>query len=497
MPKPNGISAWAASAHRPLTPHEQTVRALSDRLVEAQRPIRILDAVRWDDDVERTFFARHARELPDVTPDYYGRRPLAFDPPTKLQELRELEDDIGRRLGSEDAAGLIMTRMCREYRQAVRMLAQRGTPEFADISSRLYGRSTERLEPDGPSLADLSAQLRPPPETSDAADEPTLDSGEAVEVLAWRLRRYFQNGVEVRVRLSDEIVADAAAGGDYLKLRRDARFTPRDLRLLEVHEGWVHLGTTLNGQRQPVCRFLSKGSPSSTLTQEGLAVLTELLAGASHPARARRLALRVRGVALAEAGANFLEVYRSCLGEGVEPRESYQLAARVFRGSLPEGCGPFTKDLCYGRGFLLVLGQVRKALADEPGNGTPQVQHFGVRHPLPLWMAFDPKAATDAALQSSQRKESKAAMDAALHRAARTAPGGFARLAPLLFCGKTALADLPLLKDLAGRGFIEPPHYVPPPFADASALRALLDRLESDPTPHPSEGGPVPPGLAA
>ena len=54
-----------------------------------------------------------------------------------------------------------------------------------------------------------------------------------------------------------------------------------DLRLLEVHEGWVHLGTTLNGQSQPVCTFLSKGPPSSTLTQEGLAVLTEVFAFAS------------------------------------------------------------------------------------------------------------------------------------------------------------------------------------------------------------------------
>src|SRR5205807_575743 len=84
-------------------------------------------------------------------------------------------------------------------------------------------------------------------------------------------------------RLSDDILADAAAGSDYIKLRRDAHFTQRDLALLEVHEGWVHLGTTLNGQRQPVCSFLSKGTPATTRTQEGLAVLAELLAGAGRP----------------------------------------------------------------------------------------------------------------------------------------------------------------------------------------------------------------------
>src|SRR6516162_3172615 len=52
--------------HRPLSPYESMVRALSDRLVEAQRPIRILDAIKWDDDVERAFFEKGCRELPPV-----------------------------------------------------------------------------------------------------------------------------------------------------------------------------------------------------------------------------------------------------------------------------------------------------------------------------------------------------------------------------------------------------------------------------------------------
>ena len=44
------------SLHRPLTAYESMVRALSDRLVLAQQPIRILDAIKWDDDIERAFF---------------------------------------------------------------------------------------------------------------------------------------------------------------------------------------------------------------------------------------------------------------------------------------------------------------------------------------------------------------------------------------------------------------------------------------------------------
>src|SRR5262249_6709209 len=169
----------------------------------------------------------------------------------------------------------------------------------------------------------------------------------------------------------------------------NACFSPRQIRLLEVHEGWVHLATTLNGQAQPICTFLGKGPPSSTITQEGLAVLTEILAFASHPARLRRLTNRIEGVALAEAGANFLEVYRYFLEEGYDSRESYQQTMRIFRGSLPEGCGPFTKDLSYSKGFVLVYNFVRLAVSR-----------------------------------------------------------GFVRRVPLLFCGKTTLADIKTLAQL-------------------------------------------------
>jgi uncharacterized protein (TIGR02421 family) len=236
-----------------------------------------------------------------------------------------------------------------------------------------------------------------------------------VRVLAARLAAHFGESSGLRVRLSDGIVADAAAGSDYIKIRGDARFTLRDVRLLEVHEGWVHLGTTLNGQRQPVCTFLGKGPPSSTVTQEGLAVLTEVFAFASHPERVRRLANRVEGVALAESGADFLDVYRFFLSAGGEPRESYQQTVRVFRGSLPAGCGPFTKDLSYNKGFVLVYNFLRAAVCH----------------------------------------------------------GEVGRI-PLLFCGKTHFADAETLAELVGEGLVAPPHYLPPPFADLHALAAWL-----------------------
>jgi uncharacterized protein (TIGR02421 family) len=396
------------------------VRSLSDRLVEAQRPIRVLDAIKWDEDIERAFFDQGCRELPPVTRDYYLTRPLPFDPEAKLTELHQIERDIRRQLGEFNAPGHIMARMCQEYREVVRMLSHRGSRIFAETSERLYGSATDSFHAGDPNLADLGHMM------SDALDnlsheaifaheDESLDAPQAVETLQDRLAQFFCNPDAVRVRLSDGIVADAAAGNDCIRIRGDARFSPRDVRLLEVHEGWVHLATTLNGQAQPICTFLSKGPPSSTITQEGLAVLTEILAFASHPARLRRLTNRIEGVALAEAGANFLEVYRYFLEEGYDSRESYQHTMRIFRGSLPEGCGPFTKDLSYSKGFVLVYNFVRLAVSR-----------------------------------------------------------GLVRRVPLLFCGKTTLADVKTLAQLVDEGLVQPPRHLPPPFADPNGLSAWM-----------------------
>jgi uncharacterized protein (TIGR02421 family) len=405
---------------RSLTPYQALVRGLSDRLVEAQRPIRILDAIKWDDDIERAFFNKGCQALPPVTRDYYLSRKLPFEPEVKLNEFQAIERDIRRLLGEFNAPGQIMARMCQEYREVVDLLTHRGTRAFAELSERLYGSSSDSFHAGDPNLAELGHAISATldnlsQDTVNGQEASFLDAQQTVETLSARLREYFQDPAAVRVRLSDGIVADAAAGCDYLKVRGDARFAPREVRLLEVHEGWVHLGTTLNGQNQPICTFLSKGPPSSTVTQEGLAVLTEILAFASHPARVRRLTNRIEGVAMAEAGANFLDVYRYFLDQGYEPRESYQHSMRIFRGSLPEGCGPFTKDLCYSKGFVLVFNFIRLAISH-----------------------------------------------------------GLARRVPLLFCGKTTLADIKTLSQLVDEGLVVPPRFVPPQFADLHALSAWM-----------------------
>ena len=408
------------SASATVENYKQTLRELSTRIVEAQKPIRILDHIKWDNGIQEDFFRNGAREMPKVDRAYYESRPLGFDPVKKRQQFHEIERDITRQLGQLNPLGTIMRRMCREYIQVVRMLEARGTPEFATISQELYGSASDAFHEGGPTLADLGTLLGEAISNIDQSEllkpAPKNLSGEdAVKLLQQRFNQAFKDSEgTVRVILSDGIVADAAAGADYIKIRKDARFNERDLRVLEVHEGWVHLSTTLNGSTQPICTFLSKGPPSSTITQEGLAILMEIITFASYPSRLKRLANRVRAVHKAEQGGNFLDVYRFFLNQGLGEEEAFATTARIFRGSTPTGM-PFTKDLSYNKGFIMIYNYMRLAV----------------------------------------RK-------------------GMLNRIPLLFCGKTTLEDVRTLAQSVDEGIIAPPRFLPPQIADLNAITAWM-----------------------
>lgn len=313
-----------------------------------------------------------------------------------------------------------MQRMCREYREVVRMLAVRGKPEFSKLSQELYGSSEDAFYAGAPNLKDLAqlvcdtlTNLEHLPHST--YDEKCYSSEETVSILQKRMSAYFQAADKrIQVKLSDGILADASAGADTIRIRRGAHFSERDIHVLEVHEGWVHIATTLNGLEQPVCTFLSKGAPSSSVTQEGLAIIMEVFTFASYPGRVRRLTNRIIAIHMAENGANFIEVFNFFRENNLTDELAYNNAMRIFRGSLSGG-GPFTKDLVYSKGFILIYNYIRLAIRQG------SVNHI-----------------------------------------------------PLLFTGKTTIQDLRTLADLVEEGIVVPPKFLPPQFADLAALSAWM-----------------------
>lgn len=402
-----------------LTNYQLIIRSLSDRIVDAQRPIRILNALKWPAEIQARFFASNCREMPVVDVSVYEKNPLNFDPEQKTEELYSIERDIRRQLGQYSGVSNIMLRMCREYREVVRLIEARGTSDFTKISQELYGSAQDAFYAGAPTLRDLallvSTTLKRLKIETDVSDEKCYTAEESVHILRERLSHYFNDPDEqVHVKLSDDILADASAGAEWIKLRTDAMFSERELRVLEVHEGWVHVGTTLNGLAQPVCTFLSKGPPSSTLSQEGLAIIMEIFTFSSYPQRVQRLTHRVTAIDMVEQGADFLDVFNFYQKQGFSREDSYSATVRVFRGC-PSNKGPFTKDLSYSKGFVLIYNYIRLAIK----SGVPS--HI-----------------------------------------------------PLLFLGKTTLEDLPILSDLMKEGIVTPPKYLPPQFRDLAALSAWM-----------------------
>lgn len=400
-----------------MSTDRDTIKDLSDRLVAAQKPIRVLSAINWDDNVRQQFFDSGFTEQPRVDRDYYMQRKVSLDSDSTRQELRDLREEVNRRLG-ESPAGTLLAFMCQQFEMTVDMIEARGTSEFSLVSRQLYGTPEDTFHQGGPTVADLGITMRESLEANSVAikaagDQRTIPGTEAVVRLRSQLDQSVGEGV-IEVISDDRIAADAAAGSDYIKMREDRFFSTRDIDLLEAHEGWVHVSTTLNGLAQPVCTFLGKAAPRTTVTQEGLAVLTEMLNLRSHPVRLAKLMRRIEAIDLATNGASFVEVFEAMRKEGLSEDDAWVTVSRVFRGSLPEE-GPFTKDLGYGKGLILTLMYVRMAI------------RFGKTGRVPL-----------------------------------------------LFCGKVDLLDLPSLHALHEEGLVDPPRFVPPPFDDLPALATTL-----------------------
>ncbi|GAB4259420.1 MAG: flavohemoglobin expression-modulating QEGLA motif protein [Methylomicrobium sp.] len=395
--------------------YRERVLALSDRLIQIQKPIQILDAIKWPQAFREQFFADGANRLPSVDRAYYEQQAPRFAIDAIQSELTVLRRDIARRLGAHDALGLILRDTVDQYRRVIDLLRCRGTPEFLIHSRALYGSARDHLLGDNKTLLELGERLcaifsLPGAKHLNRSHVKQFDSSEAVGFLSRRLSGHFDDGA-LSVVLSDGIVSDASAGGDKIKINTSAFFSELDLRVLEVHEGWVHVGTTLNGRLQPWATWLSVGSPRITATQEGLAVLIETLTFSSFPDRARRISDRVIAIDLAEQGADFLDVYRFFLNRGVSPHDSYTIAQRVFRGGMVEGGACFTKDLSYVKGFIELVNFIRSATLE----GVPEIL-------------------------------------------------------PMLFVGKVTLDDIPILYEHHLDGLIAAPKYLPPMFKDLNGL---------------------------
>ena len=368
-----GVTYWGGMV---WTTYKEKVKRLSQRIVEAQRPIRILDAVKWDHTIEQELKKSKYRQMPKINAEYYQKIDIGFDAPKKLDELKDIVNDIELTLGATDSLGLLLKEIAEQYMDVVEMLLARGTKRFWDYSRKLYGSPKDLCFDDKNTIFGLGQLLY---SILSGIDDTVLgpsypedyEAKQAVDILNQRFKSYFPDN-SVQAKISDGILADAAAGGDTVKIKDGSRFSSRDIDILEVHEGWVHVGTTQNGSQQHVAKWLSKGPPRCSATQEGLAVIMEIFTFRSYPKRARHINDRILGVVKAEDGANILELIEFYRTEGYSEEDAMASARRVYRGGMVEGGAPFTKDISYCRGFIENYNFMRAAIRA----GKPQLIPF-------------------------------------------------------------------------------------------------------------------------
>jgi len=299
------------------------------------------------------------------------------------------------------------------------MLAAVGTLEFHRLSRALYGAPTDRLTDGIRCPLDLARHLEGTLDHFNDAElypklPPRREAEEVAELLRRAVRGHFRERAP-EVEVVDVLSANALAGARYIRLRRGATFSDRDVYQLVHHEAFVHVATTLNGVEQKSFPILGGGHPGTTRTQEGLAVFAEFITGSMDPERLRRLADRVLAIQMAIEGADFLEVYRFFLEGTHSEAQAFENARRVFRGGVLTGGGPFTKDGVYIEGLLRVHNFLRSVV---------QLGRIDCLH--------------------------------------------------LLFSGKLDIEDVPALALLAAEGLLEAPRFLPPWAADLRFLTSYL-----------------------
>jgi uncharacterized protein (TIGR02421 family) len=324
------------------------IAELDGQLPQLAEPINVLKYLNWPDEIEDEFLSRWRAGRPAL-PDF--QTPV----PDWSNEIAAL-DDFVKLCAGEDPLLQFLRRSAWSYAEAGRMLMAAGTPEFTERCVNLYGRPDYVYETQTFSGVDAAAfLLEKTNRLLQGAYVATSKAEETAESFAKRLQQaiddYFIDD-KVEVVVDDALSAKAIAGTTRIRIRASAMFTDLDFDQLFHHEALIHVGTALNGRRQPNLKSLALSAPRTTRTQEGLAVFAELVTNSMDIHRLRRLALRILALNQALEGADFIDCFKLFLEAGQDEREAYKSAQRIYRGGDVRGKVAFTKDSAYLKGVM-------------------------------------------------------------------------------------------------------------------------------------------------
>ena len=275
-----------------LTPTQlDSAKKAAHALSKAAGGMRVLSSLNWDVSMREAFLNRGV--LP--TPDY---------PNVDTSAARKAIAAARQHIDGSHVVMRWLERTRADLESTANMMDTRGTAEFYQHSSALYGCPTKLMLDGETKVLDLARHMD---STLDGMDfdqlvvegfEQDLDAEDFAAALVEKLKPFFGDDAPA-VIVSEEVSAKAAASSKRIRIRADARFTDRDIDQLLHHEALVHAATGLNGKIQKDFPILRHGHPGTTEIQEGLAVFAEVITGNMDPRRFRRLSGRVMAIQMA------------------------------------------------------------------------------------------------------------------------------------------------------------------------------------------------------
>ncbi len=339
----------------------EKIKKINDELVETAKSIKVLTALSWPSGPGEKFLKDWKKGNPTLPTINLQKRELS-------EELSGLQK-IMKQLNQDEPIEKYLYETAFSYAAACQMLANIGTKEFTRHSISIYGRpdmSYDTQKSNGVDAAkfllNVTDQLNQHDDISNV--DYTMASSDFANWIESKVNKFFTDD-KVEIVVDSSISAKALAGATKIKIRESAMFSELDKKQLLNHEAFIHSATQLNGMKQGNLTSLGLGAPRTTRTQEGLAMLAELLTLSIDISRLRRVALRVIATKMALDGADFIEVFRYFLGSGQSEAESVLSAQRIFRGGAVKDGIVFTKDSVYLIGLFEVHTFLRMAIREN------------------------------------------------------------------------------------------------------------------------------------
>ena len=278
-----------------------------------------------------------------------SEHPLIIQSEDKINQIHQVRNEISQSNLDLGLKGIFEKRL-EDYESMIMMMIHYQRPEFYNQCLRLYGSSHEFIKDQNflNFLNDIDSLCK------NENKNINIIGKDSVNYLQQKINEDFPNA-QIEVRPSHSLLSDSSAGRKVLKINIHKNYTQDQLNIFLAHEGWAHLGTSLNGAFQEMHPWLGTWAPSTTRLQEGLAIITELVSGYMTKERWQKIQLRHLATAMAEKGSSITEIYEFICDHQIAPLDAFKLSLRIFRGVPIQGGMAFTKELLYLHGLIDLL----------------------------------------------------------------------------------------------------------------------------------------------